>query len=401
MNKLWEFKRLDDICELINGLWIGEKPPFIKVGVFRNINFRKDGLLDDSNIAYLDVEIRKYQKRRLLLGDLILEKSGGGPKQPVGRVALYNKSNGEYSCSNFTAALRVKNPQSVDYRYLHKFLYWIHLSGITEKIQSHSTGIRNLDVNAYKRIEIPMPQLPEQRRIVAILDEAFAEIAVAKASTEKNLNNAKALFESYLQSVFNQRGKGWVEKAVDDIADHLLGKMLDKAKNRGTLQLYLRNINVRWFAFDLSNLLEMRFLEDEYSKCTIKKGDVIICEGGYPGRAAIWNEEYPIYFQKALHRVRFYKQEYSKWFVYYLYSQEKSGELKQYFTGTGILHFTGEALGRFKLPLPPLSEVPYLIANIDDIYAETQRLVSLYQKKLAALDELKRSLLHRAFNDEL
>jgi len=248
---------------------------------------------------------------------------------------------------------------------------------------------------------IPLPPLPEQRRIVGILDEAFAGIATAKANAEKNLQNARALFESHLQSVFSQRGKGWMEKKVAEIAHHSLGKMLDKAKNKGELRPYLRNYNVRWFTFDLSDLLQMPFLPSEFEKYTAIKGDVIICEGGYPGRAAIWNEDYPIHFQKALHRVRFHEPEYSKWFLYYLYAQDKSGELKQHFSGTGIQHLTGETLARFELPLPPLPELRQNVAKFEKLSAETQRLESIYQRKLAALDELKKSLLDQAFSGEL
>ena len=245
------------------------------------------------------------------------------------------------------------------------------------------------------------PPLPEQHRIVAILDEAFDGIATAKANTEKNLQNARALFESHLQSVFTERGEGWVVRKVSEIAKHSLGKMLDKAKNKGEPQPYLRNINVRWFAFDLSDLLQMPFLPSEADKYTAVKGDVLICEGGYPGRAAIWNEDYPIYFQKALHRVRFHEPEHNKWFVYYLSAQDASGELKQYFSGTGIQHFTGEVLARFEIPLPPLPELRRIVAKFDALSEETQHLESLYQRKLAALDDLKKSLLHQAFSAQL
>src|SRR5437016_1288102 len=98
---------------------------------------------------------------------------------------------------------------------------------------------------------------------------------------------------------------GWQRKRVREIAQHSLGKMLDRAKNKGQPQPYLRNINVRWLEFDLSDLLEMRFLPEETAKYTAIRGDLLICEGGYPGRGAIWDHDYPIHFQKALHRVRF------------------------------------------------------------------------------------------------
>ena len=98
---VWEVKKLGEVCEFLNGLWKGKKPPFIKVGVIRNTNFTKDGKLDDSNIVILDVEKSKFTNRKLQYGDIILEKSGGGPKQPVGRVIIFDKKNGDFSFSNF------------------------------------------------------------------------------------------------------------------------------------------------------------------------------------------------------------------------------------------------------------------------------------------------------------
>jgi type I restriction enzyme S subunit len=136
-------------------------------------------------------------------------------------------------------------------------------------------------------------------------------------------------------------------------------------------------------------------------KYTAVKGDVLICEGGYPGRAAIWEEDYPIYFQKALHRVRFNEPEHNKWFLYYLYAKDKSGELKQHFNGAGIQHFTGQVLAQFEIPVPPLAELRRAVAKFEELSEETQRLETIYQQKLAALDELKKSLLHQAFTGKL
>jgi type I restriction enzyme, S subunit len=261
---------------------------------------------------------------------------------------------------------------------------------------------KNLDVPSFRYLPLFVPNdIKEQRRIVGILDEAFDGISTIKAKAVKNLQNTRALFESHLQSVFTQRGKGWVEKKVSEISKHSLGKMLDKVKNQGEPRPYLRNVNVRWFTFDLSELYDMRFRSDEAAKYTAIKGDVLICEGGYPGRAAIWDDDYPIYFQKALHRVRFHEPEHNKWFVYFLYSQDRSGDLRQHFTGTGIQHFTGEVLDCYMVPIAPLPELRRLVAGFDALLKETQRLESIYQQKLAALEELKKSLLHQVFNGEL
>ena len=162
--------------------------------------------------------------------------------------------------------------------------------------------------------------------------------------------------------------KGWPTKRISEIAKHSLGKMLDKAKNRGEPKPYLRNLNVRWGEFDLSDLLEMRFLLEEAEKYTAVKGDVLICEGGYPGRAAIWDQDEPIYFQKALHRVRFHEPERNKWFVYYLQFRDLEGTLRNHFNGAGIQHFTGEALAQFEIPVPPLPEQQRIVGILEEAF---------------------------------
>lgn len=314
------------------------------------------------------------------------------------RIAIVPDEFDHQVCSTGYFVLRPK--LELDHRFVFYFLFSEDFMGQMETLQKGASypAVTEGEVRIQR---ISFPSLPEQQRIVSILDEAFDSIATAKANVEKNLQNARALFDSYLEAVFSQRGEGWVEKKVSEIAAHSLGKMLDKAKNKGDAQPYLRNLNVRWLEFDLSDVFEMRFLPEEAKKYTAVRGDVLICEGGYPGRAAIWEEDYPIYFQKALHRVRFHEPEHNKWFVYFLYSQDKSGELRRHFTGTGIQHFTGEALGRMRLPVAPISETLRLVSGIEELAEETQRLQALYRQKLAALEELKKALLHQAFAGEL
>src|ERR1035437_1434616 len=216
MKDRWQTHSLGEVCRFSNGLWKGEKPPFASAGVIRNTNFTKEGSLDYADIAYLEVEATKLEKRRLQFGDIILEKSGGGPKQPVGRVALFDRHDGDFSFSNFTASLRVLEPDELDFRFLHTFLHWTYVSGVTEAMQSHSTGIRNLNTDAYKAIEISYPPVPDQQRIVGILDEAFAAIATARANTEENLRNARGVFDSCLDRAFTEHDPDWVEKPLAD-----------------------------------------------------------------------------------------------------------------------------------------------------------------------------------------
>ena len=146
----------------------------------------------------------------------------------MGRVALFDKAEGDFSFSNFTAALRVCDPRDLDFRFLHKFLYWTYVSGVTEGMQSHSTGIRNLDGDAYKSIKFAFPPLPEQQRIVGILDEAFDGIASAKANAERNLQNARALFECVLNVAI--QGKLIPQNSRDISVAELISE-IEKARN--------------------------------------------------------------------------------------------------------------------------------------------------------------------------
>ena len=228
MKSEWKTTKLCDICTFHNGLWKGKKPPYTKAGIIRNTNFTKNGNLDYSDIPILDVETKQLVSRQLQFGDIIIEKSGGGPKQPVGRVAIFTKKDRVYSFSNFTSVIRIKNFSEVSFEYLHRYLYYFYISGNTEQMQSHSTGIRNLDFNKYKNLNIPIPPLSEQKRIVSILDDIFKDAEKAKEIAEKNLQNAKDLFESYMENVFSNPGEGWESGLLGDLCSFYNGKAHEK-----------------------------------------------------------------------------------------------------------------------------------------------------------------------------
>ncbi len=190
---------------------------------------------------------------------------------------------------------------------------------------------------------------------------------------------------------------GWEVRSLDEVAGQTLGKMLDKSKNRGTLRPYLRNLNVRWFDFDLTDVQEMRFEDHELDRYSARKGDLVICEGGYPGRAAIWPNEEPIFLQKALHRVRFNEPERANWFLYYLMLREADGSLKSHFTGTGIQHFTGQSLRRVRFPLPPLAEQQRIVSILNEAFEGIDTAVENAEKNLANARELFDSYLNSVF----
>jgi type I restriction enzyme S subunit len=190
----------------------------------------------------------------------------------------------------------------------------------------------------------------------------------------------------------------WKWAKVQEIADTRLGKMLDQAKNKGTERRYLRNVNVRWFDFELSDVLTMRFEESELEEFSLRVGDVLICEGGEPGRAAVWDgRENNIYFQKAIHRVRFAQGVNPHYFVYVIKESADSGRLAGYFTGVGIKHFTGKGLSSLLVPLPPLAEQHRIVARVDELMALCDQL----EAELIATDADSRRLLEAVLHEAL
>ena len=218
MKQGWEIKKLGDITTSINGLWTGKKPPFITIAVIRNTNFTKDCKLDTSDIAYIDVEVKQYASRKLQCGDIIIEKSGGSDKQPVGRPILFNIEEGEYSFSNFTSTLRVSDKTTILPEFIHRYLAYIYMRGDTAAMQSKTTGIRNLDFNLYKSINIPVPPREEQERIVAELDCLSGVIERKR----EQLRELDALAQSIFYQMFGDpitNEKGWETSQFDNACE--------------------------------------------------------------------------------------------------------------------------------------------------------------------------------------
>ena len=143
------------------------------MGVIRNANFTKDCKLDYTNIAYLEVEEKQYEKRKLQSGDIIVEKSGGSDNQPVGRTILFEKTEGDYSFSNFTSVMRIHDGYPALPKYLNMYLQTVYQTGITKRMQTQTTGIHNLIFDQFLAIPIIIPPLAEQRRIIDKINELF------------------------------------------------------------------------------------------------------------------------------------------------------------------------------------------------------------------------------------
>jgi type I restriction enzyme S subunit len=188
----------------------------------------------------------------------------------------------------------------------------------------------------------------------------------------------------------------WPRVPLGELAEHRLGKMLDKAKNTGVPRRYLRNPNVRWFDVDLSDLQEILVEEKDVHKYELRPGDVLICEGGEAGRAALWKgEEEGVIFQKACHRVRVGPRLDARFLIHRLMYDYFSGGLEDYYTGATIKHFTGQDLARYEFPLPPLDQQQRIAAILD----KADELRRKRKRALALLDSLTQAIFLEMFGD--
>ncbi len=232
------------------------------------------------------------------------------------------------------------------------------------------------------------PPLPEQHRIVAILDEAFSGIATARAHAEQNLQNSRALFESQLQAVFSQQGEGWVVTTLDKISTNLDSKRIPITKSDRQAGQYPY--------YGASGIVD-------YVADYIFDGDtLLISEDG----ANLLARSTPIAFSVSgkywvnnhAHILKFEHMATQRFVEFYF----ASIRLDEYITGAAQPKLNQKALNSIPVPIPIYLEAQAeIVKNIESMQEETQRLETLYQRKLDALDELKQSLLHQAFSGNL
>ena len=283
--------------------------------------------------------------------------------------------------------IKVLEPKS---DMLAKYLYYGTLY-LTFKIEDKGYA------RHYQHIEkqdLPVPPLPEQERIVSRIEELFSELDKAVETLKKTKEQLAVYRQAVLKEAF-----GKVEDTIwlGEIIDSRLGKMLDKTKNVGTPRQYLRNTNVRWFSFDLSDLLEMKIEDDEIEKYSVDKGDLVICEGGEPGRCAVWEKDYTFFYQKALHRVRFTDGSNPKFYMYYLWFSAQTGQLARYFTGTGIKHLTGQSLNKVTVPTALKSFQDKIVSEIESHLSVCDSIEKTIDTALQESEAMRQSILKKAF----
>lgn len=401
----WEEKKLEDIVSVLNGLWTGKTPPYCQAFVIRNTNFTKDCRLDLSDVANLQVEQRQFDNRELKKGDILVEKSGGGPKQPVGRVVLFDKTERSFSFSNFTSVLRIKNPTVISYYFLYWLLYFCYLSGKTIPMQKYTTGIRNLQMSEYKELKISFPPLVEQKRIVEKLDKIFADIDKAKENTQKNLANAKELFKNSLDMLLEQDKERYPITSLGRVATLIPG-IAFKSKEFGNFPqkaVKISNILPPKISNSLDGVDIGAYNKEKISKYLLRKGDICVAmTGGTIGKLGMYDLERETYVNQRVLLIRSTSEINCKFLHYILMHPKFLLFIKSNIeSDTAQPNISADTIGKYKFFLPTIDKQRVLLKRLTESENKTQELEQIYTKKLVNLEELKQSVLQQAFSGKL
>jgi type I restriction enzyme S subunit len=389
MKKEWTWKPLGEVCKTgSGGTPLSSRKEYYEGG---NIPWLLSGEVAQGNVREAKNFITKAG----------LENSAAKifPKDTV-LVAMYGATAGQVGILRFEAATNqavcgiLPNDQ-----FVPEFLFYFLLAKKDDLVaQATGNAQPNISQIKIKNTEVPVPPLAEQQRIVGILDEAFAGLATAKANAEKNLQNARALFESHLQSVFTQRGQGLAETTLGTVCEFVGGSqppksVFSKTKTADNIRL----IQIRDYKSDKHVVYIPRVQARRF--CGVD--DVMIGRYGPPLFQILRGLEgaYNVALMKAVpdesmltRDFLFYFLKHSTILQYVIYHSERAA---------GQIGVTKETLEPYPIALPSLIDQQKVVETITQLEAETQRLASLYERKLAALDALKKSLLHQAFTGEL
>lgn len=290
-----------------------------------------------------------------------------------------------------------------------RFLYHLLDSKMDELLSMVSRGatVHRLMTEQIRDLDFVLPPLAEQQRIVGVLDEAFAGLATAKANAERNLQNARAIFESHLEAVFRQRGLGWVETSLEEVADancSLSYGIVQPGNDFADGMPVVRPTDLTNKVIFLDGLKRINpKLAEGYKRTTLRGGELLLCVRGSTGVVAIAASELKAAnVTRGIVPIRFNHSLLLPEFGFYLISSEQvQSQIRAKTYGAALMQINIRDLRVISISVPPLKEQATIAKQLDALYQETQRLANIFERKLAALEALKKSLLHQAFSGEL
>ena len=386
MKNGWQTKKLGDVCEFLDRRGVTPEklgsqfmPSGFRVISAKNIKGREIDTTIGEQRFVDEPTYQRWMKSPLLADDVILTSEA-----PLGETAYVEQE------LKWCLGQRLFGVRSDKSKLHGRFLFYaFQASPVRDDMLSRATGAtaQGIRQSELTKVELPLPPLAEQQRIVGLLDEAFEGLATAKANAEKNLQNARALFESHLQSVFTQRGPGWVEKPLGELCD-----ILDNQRKPITKRDRVAG-DIPYYGATCIQDYVKDFIFDEPL--------VLVGEDG-----AKWNSGDKTAFAVSgkcwvnnhAHVLRPHRDKVTD---YWLISFLTHSDLTPFVSGLTVPKLNQGNLREIPIPLPPISIQRQLATTAESLDEETQRLARLYERKHAALEALKKSLLHQAFTGEL
>ncbi|MEP7137700.1 MAG: restriction endonuclease subunit S [Chloroflexota bacterium] len=404
MKKGWKIKKIGDIC----GLMTGGTPSRSKPEYFTNgkIRWLVSGDIHQKEIfdcegRITDEGAQNSSAKYLPVNSVLMALNGQGKTR--GTVALLRT---KATCNQSLVSIYPKDVTEL----MPEFLYH-NLNGRYEEIRKitgdDNKDRRGLNMPLIRNIEIPIPPLPEQQQIVSLLDEAFESIAGAKVNAERNLVNARELFESVLESVFDNPHKGWKKTTIGDEISLFTGFPFKSNRYVEDGIRLIRGDNIiqgslRWDDVKKWNKSEY----SEYSTYALQEGDLVLAmdrpwvKAGLK-YAMISKSDLPSLLVQRTACLRSGKNLINPFLRYIIRSQNFIKHILGVQTGIGVPHISGGQIKDFEFHLPPLAEQRAIVARLDVLSGETKKLEGIYEQKIDALEELKKSVLGKAFEGEM
>jgi type I restriction enzyme S subunit len=394
MRNGWQKKKLRDVCELINGRAYS-KPELLDQGKYPVL--RVGNFFTNDHWYYSDLELD--EKKYCFAGDLLYAWSASfGPRIWTGDKVIYH----------YHIWKVVHDRGQIDQKYLFYFFQWD-----TDKIkedQGTGTTMMHVSMGSMNDRDIQFPTLPVQQRIVGILDEAFNGLATAESNAKKNVQNARALFESYLRSVFTQKGAGWMETTLEHVlADQPRNGWSPPSADQSDSGVPVLTLSsVTGFQFRADKIKFTSAKTDPRRHYWVKNDDFLITRSNTPelvGHVAIATGiTEPTIYPDLIMRMTL---EPDRMLTEFLYYQMRSPSLRREITGRAqganptMKKISKGAVQSLPIAVPPLPQQEKIVTQLKALAAEAQCLESIYKHKLAALHALKQSLLHQAFTGQL
>jgi type I restriction enzyme, S subunit len=396
----WEEKKLGEICIIrppkSEARKIIKANDFVSFVPMEDLGINQKELLPTKERVLSDVE---GSYTYFADGDVLLAKIT--PCFENGKLGIAkNLRNGIGFGSSEYIVFRTNELLNNEYLYYFLSREDFRINGA--KRMTGAVGHKRVAKDYIEESLILLPPLPEQKRIVTILDEAFTAIAKAKENAEKNLNNAKNLFESCLKSVFENTK--WIRKTLGDVCEKVEYGSSSKSKEEGEIAV-LRMGNIQNGRFIWDKLVYSDDVKDN-KQYLLKYNDVLFNRTNSPelvGKTAIYKGEMPAIFAGYL--IRIHRKENlldANYLNYYLNSEMAMTYGKSVtISSVNQANINGTKLKSYPIPLPPLKDQQTIVTKLDALSSETKKLETIYQQKLANLDELKKSILQKAFAGEL